>query len=91
MIRTACESDLSEVAKLLDAAFEPSQYESSLVSNLVKNDKMFEHWVFVEEERVVGYMAYTLAYNGRSKAGFLWGVFLPLDSSVWAGRSRLSA
>ena len=81
-------SDREAVTALLDAAFAPSMFESSLVSRLRGERRTLWEWVVREQGELLAYIAYTLAYRGATPIGFH---LAPLAVRPESQRRRLGA
>lgn len=57
------------VYALLRLAFPESEYEASLMENLHKNGKTVHEWVSVHRNKIIAYIAFTLAYHGKNVCG----------------------
>lgn len=62
--------DAAEIRALLDGAFAPSTFESSLVLALRKSRREMLEWIIRSDSRVVAHIAFTRAYRGSSPIGF---------------------
>ncbi len=58
-----------KVSALLLQTFQGSNYEVRLFENLHKNRKMIHEWALIHINRVIAYIAFTNAYNGRDICG----------------------
>ena len=58
-----------KVSALLLQTFSGSNYEVQLVENLHKNGKTIHEWGLIHINRVIAYIAFTNAYNGREVCG----------------------
>jgi len=63
-------SDFADITVLLDCAFSPSTFESSLMLGLRKAERELYEWVVRRDEHVVAHVAFTKAYRGESAIGF---------------------
>src|SRR5262245_42291710 len=62
--------DSAEITALLDRAFSPSTFESSLMLALRGSGRKVLEWVIRSNGRIVAYIAFTRAYRERSAIGF---------------------
>src|SRR5207247_6553370 len=62
--------DSAEITALLDRAFSPSTFESSLMLALRASGREVLEWVIRSNGRIAGHIAFTRAYRGRSAIGF---------------------
>lgn len=68
-MRAVTTVDYAEIARLLDAAFNPSQDESRLVSRLRGSGKPIYEWVSDDERGLSGYICYSNAFHGSEVIG----------------------
>jgi putative acetyltransferase len=68
-IRRVSPETYSKVVALLKQSFPRSNYEVSLVENLHNGNKEIDEWVCIHTNRVIAYIAFTNAYNGKEKCG----------------------
>ena len=62
--------DSAEITVLLDRAFSPSTFESSLMLALRGSGREVLEWVIRSDGRIAAYIAFTRAYRERSAIGF---------------------
>ena len=62
-----------KVAAILHRAFPGSKYEEQLVESLRAKDKIVCEWIAIQRNKVVGYIAFTNAYNGSDVVGLHLG------------------
>lgn len=70
IIRPATPEDLPEVKRLLDAAFAPSLYESTLVELIMTRAEAHHAWVAQSDSQIVGFILYSLATKGAQPIGW---------------------
>lgn len=70
MLRTATPSDLPQIKELLDAAFAPSQFESTLVESIFNSGEEYWAWVTEEQRQLTGVVVYTLAFRDGVPIGY---------------------
>ena len=58
-----------KVVGLLKQSFVRSNYEVSLVEKLHKSNKEIDEWVCIHINKVIAYIAFTKAYNGKDVCG----------------------
>jgi len=68
-IRPLTEENYSKVSALLRQAFPSKNTELKLVENLHKNTKPMHEWVAIHTNRIIAYIAFTNAYNGKEICG----------------------
>ena len=68
-IRTLTPENYPKASALLRQAFPRSTKEMQLVENLHKNGKPVHEWVCIHINAVIGYIAFTTAYNGSAACG----------------------
>ena len=68
-IRTLTPENYPKASALLRQAFPRSTMEVQLVENLHKNGKTVHEWVCIHINTVIGYIAFTRAYNGSAICG----------------------
>ncbi len=68
-IRPLTPGNYPKASALLRQAFPRSTYELQLVENLHKNGKTVHEWVCIHINSVIGYIAFTKAYNGPAVCG----------------------
>ena len=68
-IRPLTEENYSKVSALLRQAFPGSNAEIKLVENLHGNGKPMHEWVAIHTNRIIAYIAFTNAYNGKEVCG----------------------
>ena len=67
-IRKLTPDNYAKAAALLRQAF-PGTYEMRLVDNLHKHGKDLHEWVCIHTNRVIGYIAFSNAYNDSTVCG----------------------
>ena len=70
MLRRATAEDLGSIQVLLDAAFVPSKYESTLVGFVRNSGEDYHDWVFQLDGQVVAYILYTQALREGESIGW---------------------
>lgn len=68
-IRPVTQENQVKVSALLRQAFPRSMGEVNLVENLHKNGKPLHEWVCIHVNTVIGYIAFSNAYNGKTICG----------------------
>lgn len=68
-IRKVTEETLPKAIGLLKQSFARSNYEINLVEKLHNNNKYIEDWVCIHVNKVIGYIAFTNAYDGKDTCG----------------------
>jgi putative acetyltransferase len=68
-IQRLTEENRPRVYALLRLAFAESEYEAKVVENLHKNGKTVHEWVSVHRNKIISYIAFTLAYQGKNVCG----------------------
>lgn len=68
-IRKVTDEILPKALGLLKRSFPSSNYERKLIENLHNNSKEIRDWVCIHKGKVVGYIAFTNAYNGDAVCG----------------------
>lgn len=68
-IRKLTSENYPKVSALLKQAFPHSNYEIKLVEKLHKNHKPLHEWVCIHTNRVIGYIAFSNAFNGSDICG----------------------
>ena len=63
VMRRAVSGDIGSIEKLLDQAFAPSRFESSLVKGLVLNGRNIHHWLLEQDRQLLAYVCYSQAYR----------------------------
>src|SRR5262245_44286888 len=63
-------ADFAEITALLDRAFAPSTFESSLMLALRGSGREVLEWVLRSNGRIAAHSAFTRAYRERSAIGF---------------------
>ena len=69
-MRTPEPDDVTAIVSLLDEAFTPSEFESRLVSTLIKNRRTVHQWLLELEDRIVAYVCYSQAYREGAPIGW---------------------
>lgn len=72
-IRKVTGDSLPKVLALLKWTFAGSNYEVNLVEKLHNNGKQIDDWVCIHLGKVIGYLAFTRAYNGDDVCGLHLG------------------
>jgi putative acetyltransferase len=62
-------SDWDDVGELLDAAFSPSTFESTLMAGLRHAGREVCEWVVRKDGRIIAHVAFTNAYRGTLPIG----------------------
>lgn len=68
-IRPLDPDNYSKAAALLRQAFPNSRYEERLFENLHKRGRKLHEWVCIHRNLYIGYIAFSLAYNGNQVCG----------------------
>ena len=68
-IRKLTQENQAKVYALLNQAFPGSEYEAELVKKFHKNSKSIHEWVCIHANRVIAYVAFSNAYNGKDICG----------------------
>ena len=68
-IRPLTPDNYSKVSALLRQAFPGSKAEVQLVENLHNNGKAVHEWVAIHTNRMIAYIAFSNAYNGKEVCG----------------------
>ena len=68
-IQRLTEENRPRVYALLRLAFPESEYEARLLENLHKNGKTVHEWVSVHRNKIIAYLAFTPAYQGKNVCG----------------------
>ena len=68
-IRQLTPENYAKAAALLGQAFPASTYEKKLFENLHQKGKVVHDWVCFHVNMVIGYIAFTKAYNGSTVCG----------------------
>lgn len=69
-LRPALPADIPQITALLDAAFAPSRYESTLIRLVMEGSEAAHHaWIAEHEGEAVGYVLYTVATRDGSPIG----------------------
>ena len=68
-IRPPTPDDHAKVSALLRQAFPESGHEVQLVENLRAHGKTMHEWVCIHTNRVIAYIAFTNAYQGKAVCG----------------------
>lgn len=71
MIRRPSPADAANIQQLLDAAFEPSVYESRVRTFAV--NRVHHEWVFERDAKVVAHILFTQAFDGDRPIGWHLG------------------
>ncbi|MEM7011534.1 MAG: N-acetyltransferase, partial [Verrucomicrobiota bacterium] len=71
MIRRPSPADTLAIQQLLDAAFEPSKYESR-VRTFAAN-QIHQEWVFERDSKIVAHILFTQAFDGDQSIGWHLG------------------
>ena len=58
-----------KVYALLQRAFPDSNYEVLLVQKFHENNRPIHEWICIHTNKVIGYVAFSLAYNGNQLCG----------------------
>ena len=58
-----------KVSALLSSAFPKSPYETDLVEEFHENDTPIHEWVCIHTNKVIAYIAFSNAYNGKEVCG----------------------
>ena len=72
-IRKVTDDNFAKVVALLRAAFPDSDYEAQLVQNLHEHGKSIHEWVCIHTNKIIAYIAFSNAYNGRKVCGLHLG------------------
>jgi putative acetyltransferase len=70
MLRPSTPADLTQIKKLLDAAFAPSKFESIMVNFVFNSGEEFWGWVTEEGSQLTGAIIYTLAFRDGTAIGY---------------------
>ena len=70
MVRPAVEKDLKSIKGLLDEAFAPSRYESTLVRAVWGSGEEYFDWVWEEHGQIIAYILYTQAFRNGEHIGW---------------------
>ena len=68
-IRKLTPDNYAKVTALLRQAFPKGNYEVKLVENLHNHGKVMHEWVAIHTNRIIAYIAFTTAYNGKEGCG----------------------
>ncbi len=68
-IRPVTPENLPKVIALLTKAFPGSNEEVRLVGNLHKNGKPLHEWVCIHVNKIIAYIAFSNAFNGKEVCG----------------------
>lgn len=63
-------AEADPVARLLDAAFDPSDYESRLIRAVVARQETHQAWGIEKDGKLVAFVLYTVATRGAEEIGF---------------------
>ncbi len=69
-IRKPTPETYDKVAALLNSAFPNSRYEAELVESFHGNKTPIHEWICIQTNKVIAYIAFSNAYNGKSVCGF---------------------
>lgn len=69
-IRPATPEDLPEIKRLLDAAFTPSLFESTLVDLIMTRPEAHHAWVAQSDATITGFISYTVATHDSAPIGW---------------------
>lgn len=72
-IRPLTPEQYPKVLALLKQAFPEGNYEVRLFENLHKNGKPLYEWICIHRNKVIAYIAYTIAFNGKEICGLHLG------------------
>ncbi|MCP3887800.1 MAG: N-acetyltransferase [Desulfobulbaceae bacterium] len=68
-IRKLTVENRDKVQALLKRAFPGSSYETRLIYNLHKKERKLHEWICIHTNKVIGYIAFSNAYNGNEVCG----------------------
>jgi len=68
-IRKPTQEIFVKISALLSSAFPKSQYEAKLVEQFHDNETPIHEWVCIHTNKVVGYIAFSNAYDGEKICG----------------------
>jgi putative acetyltransferase len=68
-IRKVSEQTLPKVIGLLKRTFSGSKSEVALIEKLHSNNREIDEWVSIHINKVIGYIAFTAAYDGNNVCG----------------------
>jgi len=68
-IRKLIPENYPKVYALLKQAFPHSNYESKLIEKLHNNQKPLHQWICIHTNKVIGYIAFSNAFNGSEICG----------------------
>ncbi len=68
-IRPLTQESFPKAQALLRQAFPGSNYETRLFENLHKNNKPLHEWVCIHSNKVIAYIAYTMAFDKKEICG----------------------
>jgi len=68
-IRRLTSENYPKVSALLKQAFPRSNYENKLVEKLHKSNKPLHEWVCIHTNRIIGYIAFSNAFDGSDICG----------------------
>jgi putative acetyltransferase len=68
-IQKLTEENRPRVYALLRLAFPESEYEARVLENLHKNGKTVHEWVSVHRNKIIAFIAFTPAYQGKNVCG----------------------
>jgi putative acetyltransferase len=70
ILRPATSEDLPEIKRLLDAAFAPSLFESTLVELIMNRTEAHHDWVAQSDSTIAGFISYTVATHDSVPIGW---------------------
>ncbi len=70
MLRPSTPADLPQIKTLLDAAFAPSTFESSLVDCVFHSGEEYYGWIAEANSRLTGFVLYTHAFRDAETIGY---------------------
>ena len=73
-IRTLTPENFGKAYALLRQAFPRSRYEIQLAEKIHKNGKVVHEWVCIHSNTIIGYIAFSHAYNGSDICGLHLGL-----------------
>jgi len=68
-IRKVTAETLPKAVALLHASFPESDYEARLITDLHEHGKQIHDWVCIHTNKVIAYIGFTFAYQGREVCG----------------------
>ena len=72
-IRKVSDENLAKAVALLRRSFPKSEYEAQLVQQLHEHGKSIHDWVCIHTNKIIGYVAFSDAYQGAEVCGLHLG------------------